>query len=327
VLALVTTDAAASVDPDLVPLDRALRSRLGGAATAVVSWDDPDVDWAEFDAVVIRSTWDYVERLGEFLTWADRVASVSRLFNSPDTIRWNANKEYLIELAAEGVPIVPTTFVRPGETPPVVEGTHVVKPTVGAGSKGARRCEPSEVAAHVGLLHAAGRTAMIQPYLELLDERGEIEHCFVRGVTEQTSPGVNRHGLVLSHAFRKGAILTSSDVEQVAGLFAKEVITACDPSEESLDLAHQVLATDAIHRLDEVTFARIDVAPLRDRHGDESLVVMEVELIEPSFYFDVTPGSADAFADRLVHLLHLSAAAHNADTCADSESRATSRVR
>ena len=32
--------------------------RAGVAVTPAV-WDDPGVDWSAFDAVVIRSTWDY----------------------------------------------------------------------------------------------------------------------------------------------------------------------------------------------------------------------------------------------------------------------------
>jgi hypothetical protein len=327
VLALVTADAASSVDPDLIPLHRALRRRLGDAASMIVSWDDQHVDWASFEAIVIRSTWDYVDRLAEFLAWTDRVAGLTRLLNSRDAIRWSADKEYLIELAAEGVPIVPTTFVRPGEVPPPVEGLHVVKPTVGAGSKGARRCEPGEVAAHVRELHAAGRTAMVQPYLDLLDERGEIEHCFVPSARSDPSTDGHRQNLVLSHAFRKGAILTSSTVEQVEGLFAKEEITACQSTEQSLELAHRVLSTDAIQRLGDIAFARVDIAPIRDRDGNESLVVMEVELIEPSFFFDVTPGSADVFADRLTKLLAFSPTPSDGDRRAGTEHDAFRGVR
>jgi hypothetical protein len=83
---------------------------------------------------------------------------------------------------------------------------------------------------------------MVQPYLDLLDEHGETALCFVAG---DDGVGSNAHGLQLSHAFRKGAILTSTTVEQVAGLFAKEVISRCPPSPEAVALAHEVLAADA----------------------------------------------------------------------------------
>ena len=61
-----------------------------------------------FDLVVIRSTWDYFDRLEEFLAWVDRVDSVTRIVNSPSVIRWNSHKGYLAELGAAGVPVLPS---------------------------------------------------------------------------------------------------------------------------------------------------------------------------------------------------------------------------
>ena len=255
-----------------------------------MSWDDPAVEWSHFDAVIIRSTWDYTERLGEFLDWVDSVAEVTRLINPADAVRWSADKRYLTALRDEGIAITPTTYVAPGSPLPQVSGLHVVKPVVGAGSSGARRCLDDEVAAHIATLHAEGRTAMVQPYLDLLDERGETSMCFV--------PGTGPSGLDLSHAFRKGAILTSTDVEQEGGLFAKEEISPRTPTSAELQLAEAVLASSAVAGF-ELSFARIDIAPFRRLDGDESLVVMEVELIEPSFYLATSPRAAELFATRL----------------------------
>jgi glutathione synthase/RimK-type ligase-like ATP-grasp enzyme len=286
-LGLVTAEVAAPLDPDLLPLDTAMRSRLGDGAVRIVSWDDRSVDWAAFSAVVIRSPWDYSDRLAEFLAWVDRVGPVTTLVNAPDVIRWSADKRYLADLAAEGVPVTPTLFVAPGQPAPSVEGLHVVKPTVGAGSNGARRCEPHEVAGHVAVLHAEGRTAMVQPYLDLLDERGETAHCFV----------VDDGRLALSHAFRKGAILTDTEVEREGDLFAKEEISARVPTAAELRIAEQALSTAVARGLGEIVFARVDIAPYRGGDGTESYVVLELELIEPSFYFVTDPSAVDRFAD------------------------------
>jgi len=293
-LGLVTAHVAAAFDPDLAPLADAMRSRLGAAHVAAVSGDDADADWSQFDAIALRSPWDYTDRLDEFLEWVERVDAETRLLNGADVVRWSTDKRYLADLAAEGIGITPTTFVASGDEAPTVDGLHVVKPTVGAGSNGARRCQPDEVAAHVALLHGEGRVAMVQPYLDLLDERGETAHCFVAGPDGR---------LVLSHAFRKGAILTTTEVEREGDLFAVEDITARTPSGAELALAEAVLATDAVAALGEIVFARVDIAPLRDATGTESFVVMELELIEPSFYFGTTEGSVDTFADMLTQRL------------------------
>jgi hypothetical protein len=290
-IGLVTADVAAPLDPDLLPLDEAMRVRLGGDAVSIVSWDDASIDWGAFSAVIIRSPWDYADRLDEFVGWVDHVEAATTLVNAPGVVRWSTDKRYLADLAAEGIPITPTIFVAPDDAAPAVDGLHVVKPTVGAGSSGARRCAPHEVADHVALLHSERRTAMLQPYLDLLDEQGETAHCFV-------ADGAG--GLEFSHAFRKGAILTSTQVEQEGELFAKEEISARVPSHAELALAARTLSTDVVRSRGDIVFARVDVAPIRDPDGGESHVVMELELIEPSFYFTTAPAKVDLFADRFL---------------------------
>ena len=291
VLGLVTADVARDLDPDLVPFARACRAIVGDDRVRIVSWDDEDVDWAAFDHVIIRSTWDYTERLHEFLQWVDTVSTACRLINGADAIRWSADKHYLDALAAEGIAVAPTTYVAAGSPAPTVDGLYVVKPAVGAGSTGARRCLDGQVAEHVATLHAAGHTAMVQPYLDLLDERGETALCFV--------PATDGPGLELSHAFGKAAILTTTDVEQEGGLFAKEEISARVPTCAELELATAVLSSEAMAGFD-LAFARFDIAPFRRPDGTESPIVMEVELIEPSFYLTASSQAAELFAARLV---------------------------
>jgi hypothetical protein len=77
--------------PHLDANTRCLFAPLGArgiSATAAVC-DDPDVDWARFDLVVVRSCWDYAERRREFLEWA---AGVPRLANPAPVLAWNTDK-------------------------------------------------------------------------------------------------------------------------------------------------------------------------------------------------------------------------------------------
>jgi O-ureido-D-serine cyclo-ligase len=67
-IALVTAVAAFALDEDLAPLQQALHA--AGVDAPIVAWDDMTVSWRRFDAAVLRSTWDYTERLPEFLDWA-----------------------------------------------------------------------------------------------------------------------------------------------------------------------------------------------------------------------------------------------------------------
>jgi hypothetical protein len=101
------------------PLVRAALSRLGVDAVAAV-WSDRAVDWSSFDLVVANGAWDNIHHVTEFVAWVDdREREGVPMVNSPATLRWNLDKRYLRELAAAGVPVVPTTWVEPGTDPAV----------------------------------------------------------------------------------------------------------------------------------------------------------------------------------------------------------------
>ena len=89
--------------------DDRIAAPLVGAEFRV--WDDESVDWDAYDRVVVRSVWDYTERVDEFLAWAESVGP-ERLRNSPELLRFNADKRYLTQLDA---PTVPTTLLEPGD--------------------------------------------------------------------------------------------------------------------------------------------------------------------------------------------------------------------
>jgi hypothetical protein len=111
-VALVGCTHPTQDDFDAPPLIAALAQR--GHRSGMAAWDDPAVDWAAFDAALLRSTWDYYHRRDEFLVWAERTAARTRLFNPPDVVRWNTHKFYLRELESRGIDIAPTVFVDAG---------------------------------------------------------------------------------------------------------------------------------------------------------------------------------------------------------------------
>ncbi len=99
-IALVTAIAAFALDDDLAPLQQALEK--AGVQAPIVAWDDPTVSWSRFDAALLRSPWDYAERLPEFLGWAENVSKQTRLLNPLEVIRRNTDKHYLADLAKAG---------------------------------------------------------------------------------------------------------------------------------------------------------------------------------------------------------------------------------
>ncbi|MFJ8652295.1 RimK family alpha-L-glutamate ligase [Streptomyces rochei] len=254
-----------SVDRDLPVLARALAD--AGASASVEVWDDAGVDWAAFDLALIRSTWDYSWRADEFTAWAERCGGATRLANPAPVVRWNTDKRYLADLAAAGVPTVPTRYAAPGEAPGLPDGhEYVVKPTSGAGARFAARYTPGEHATavrQVERMHAEGFTAMVQPYMRAIDTAGERALQFFGGR--------------LLHASRKGAVLapgTPYDARKVA----HPGLEPWTPTEAEVAVAEAALA--AVPGAAEPLYARVDVVD-----GDDGRPrVMELELVEPNLF-------------------------------------------
>jgi hypothetical protein len=238
-----------------------------------VIWDDPAVDWSAFDLVVVRSTWDYTDRRDDFVAWAERLGE--RIVNPPEVIRWNTDKRYLADLEAAGLPIVPTRFVGPGEEPGPIPDRSVIKPAVSAGSRDtASHDDRAAAEAHVRALTDAGRVAMVQPYLEEVDEAGETALLYCEGV--------------YSHAIRKGPLLTAGPAS-VEGLFAPENISPREPRPVEREVG------DAVMVEVERRFGRAPLYGRVDLIGSAP-VVLELELTEPSLFFAHDEGAADRFA-------------------------------
>jgi len=277
-----------------------------GLIVAPAVWNDPDVDWT-VPLVVVRSTWDYTERLEEFLRWAESVERSADLANPSPVLRWTTDKRYLTELASEGVRTVPGEVVVPVAGAPDIEaaamvtdvidrqlragagsGEAVIKPTVSAGSKDTLRIGTDDIDSGVDLavgLLAAGRAVLVQPYLCSVDRRGETGLVFFDGA--------------FSHAFTKAAILRRGD-GLVSGPFAEERITPAVATNEERVVAYSALEVAQHHcDVESLLYARVDL--IHDDDGDP--VVLELELCEPSFFSEVDPESADRFAravrDRL----------------------------
>lgn len=278
-LALATAIAAFGLDEDLTPLREACDA--AGIDVSVVAWDDPTVSWVRFDAVLLRSTWDYIDRLPEFLAWCDRTARLTTLWNGPDVVRWNTDKRYLGELAAKGVPVIESHFIAPGEDPSKFPdlAEYVVKPTVGAGSRDAQRYlreDRAAAEAHVRRLLDAGRHVMVQPYLRAVDEQGETALLFFGGQ--------------FSHAIRKAPLLKRGEGPTRA-LFKEEHIQPRAPSEAEHAVARQVLAALPFGPL---VYARVDLLP-----SETGPQLLELELTEPSVFLPYGEGAAARYASVL----------------------------
>jgi hypothetical protein len=278
--------------PDLDPDDRLVLPllRQRGVAVAPAVWDDPRVAWSGFDLVVLRSPWDYPPRREEFVAWA---GTVPRLANPAAVVAWNTDKRYLDDLAAAGVPVVPTTWVAPDRRwDPPQRGEWVIKPAVGAGSKDTGRYRLGDrghrhlAGQHVARLQAQRRLVMVQPYLAGVERLGETGLVFLARA--------DGSGLVFSHAIRKEPMLSGPDAG-TEGLYVAERLTARTASPVEVAVAQKALAA-VPGGTDGLLYARVDLLPGPD--GDPLLV--ELELTEPSLFLAYDPGAPAAFAAAIV---------------------------
>lgn len=265
------------------PLLIAAFSKLG-VETEVVPWTS-EPPWASFDAALVRNTFDYVFDRDAFLAWADEVGRQTRLANSVDVLRWNTDKRYLRDLAAAGIPIVPTIWLETGDALAELEwADFVVKPTVSCGARlSARYSRGADIAGHVDRIHAIGAAAMIQPYLATIDD-GET--------------GTYVFGGEASHAISKRPVLAdvSEPMDDLSG-GAHQGVGPADVDPELTAFAARVL--DAAP---DVLYSRVDT--VLDEDGAPML--MELEATEPYLFLEHAPDGADRFAEAVCRWLGVS---------------------
>ena len=251
------------------------------------SWRQTETPWSEFDAVIIRSPWDYPAHSRAFVRVLERIErSGTRLANPLSIVRWNLEKTYLRALEEVGVPIVPTLWesrVEPDDFDPFLDRLDseelVIKPVVGANGEDAFRVGRGEDADRLRYISArhAGRPFMVQPFMRAVVEEGEYSLFYFNGeyshaICKTPAPGEFR-----------------SQEERGSSLIAVE------PEAPLLKRARQ-----AMHAVmgrgrggtKPPLYARVDL--VRDAECD--FRVMEVELIEPGLYLRMDPGAPERFA-------------------------------
>src|SRR3954470_4054247 len=257
--------------------------RLDWKADAI-PWQRPDVNWNAYDAVVIRSTWDYPQHLDLFLDVLARIErSGTPLLNGLNLVRWNIRKTYLRDLAAHGVPVVPTIWrdrLNPGELPALFDavGTEeiVIKPVVGANAAGAFHLQRKDDGDADGLLsrYYANRALMAQPFLSNVTTEGEFSLFYFNGQ--------------LSHTIVK--IPKAKDFRV---------------QEEHGGSIRPAKADEVLRAAGELTLTAIGEIPLYVRadfvrgNSDDRYLLVELELIEPSLYLRMDSSAPERFAQAL----------------------------
>ena len=265
--------------------ERLLKERLEarGFRGVRVAWSNPDFDWSTARAAVFRSTWDYHQRFGEFVSWLKRVEGRIRLINPPGLVRWNLDKRYLLELRQAGVGIPPTRYLeagKPVDLRMVIAETGwpevILKPAVSAAARHTYRLK---------LETLSSREAVIQ---ERLREEGFLMQPFLSGILSVGEISLVMIGGRCTHAVRKMAKPGDFRVQDDHGGTAH----AYEPAADEVAFAERAVAACP----ERPVYARVDVV----RGDDGALLLMELELVEPELFFRLHPPAAERMAERIV---------------------------
>lgn len=279
-LAVATSRDFPRFHPDDVELVRQLPP-FGMMPTPCV-WNDPHVDWASFDAVLVRTIWDYWQHYGEFVAWLNRLGSAGvRVFNPVGVLRWNADKRYLLDLERANVPVVPGRITaRPGllaEIRDLGVDEVVVKPTISAGAWNTLklRTDAADLGAVIATL-PGNREYLVQPFVPEVAGAGEWSLMYFGGA--------------YSHAVLKRPAAGDFRVQEKHG----GTVESATPPAAASSVAQQALGALPDRGLRGVLYARVDLV-----ETVAGFRLMELELIEPQLFFGFEPDGARRLARAL----------------------------
>ena len=278
-IAIATSAAYPGINPDDAHLIASLDAL--GVRTTVCVWNNPTLDWTQFNAVVFRSTWDYFEHYVAFLAWLDQLERMHiPTINPMGLVRWNSNKRYLLELEQLGVEIIPTRISHSSALIDMLGAflgeEVVVKPIVSGGAWHTVRGVVGSDAFHHALSALPSGDYLLQPFVHEIVDDGEWSLLFFGGE--------------FSHAVIKRP---ASGDYRVQGQFGGSADLAT-PSTQTLDAAKQALDACATLGYGDHIYVRVDGVVC-----DGRFLLMEMEMIEPFLHLAVQPDAAERYAALL----------------------------
>lgn len=252
-----------------------------------IDWKNAkEIDWVEFDGALIRTTWDYQAHYKEFIEALEYISAQTKLWNPIDIVKWNSSKDYLNEFINTETPPVPNIKIHPTNISDIEScfekfncNIIIIKPFISAGSHDTFRIERDAISKFCDqIFEAAGRKKMMaQPFLENINLEGEFSLHFFDGE--------------FSHAILKTPKEGDFRSQEEFGSNVQSIV----PTEEQLHYAKKVLS----HIRKKLLYARVDFV-----RGGKDYYLMELELIEPSLYFNFDLDSADRLVKKILKRLN-----------------------
>ncbi|MFT6691957.1 MAG: hypothetical protein ACJAXH_002491 [Colwellia sp.] len=257
-----------------------------GWQTELVSWRSANINWSDYEAVIIRSPWDYQDDMDSFLKVLTEIEkSTARLENSLNVVEWNINKNYLKSLAADKVTIVPTLWPETfdannmaGYFSHFATQQIVLKPRVSANADNTFWLTKENYQDKITDLSQAfaSRELMVQPFMAAICQEGEFSLFYFNGEYSHTILKTPAQGDFRVQEEHGGGLLSVTP--------EPSLLVASKNTMQAISKLHG-----------ELLYARIDFVRYQD-----TFALMEAELIEPSLYFNMDQASPQRFAKAFV---------------------------
>ena len=256
-----------------------------GLDIAFLVWSDDTIDWKNYDLILIKSPWDYHENISLFYAWLERINALGiRMLNPIDIIKWNSNKHYLDDIVKAGLHVIPSIFLDKG-TQIVTDNTLfkqlntdkiVVKPCISASAKNTIIVDAASIVQQSNAINKllSEEEYMVQPFVKEISN-GEWSFIFLNGQYSHCALKVPKQGDFRVQHHHGGSILypepTSSYIEQ-----AQKYV--------------QQFASGTL-------YARVDAVVT-----DDTLFLMELELIEPYLFLNADEERLEKYYQALISL-------------------------
>ncbi len=255
-----------------------------GLKVARTNWDNPEYDWADTRFAIFRTTWDYFNKFEKFSIWLDETNNKTKFINPIETIIWNIDKHYLLDLKEKGINIPDTIFIEAGDIRTLNDVFNdsgwidcILKPSVSGAARHTYKINKENISEHDSIYKEliAKESMMLQVFQKNILTEGELTFVvfdgkFSHAILKKTKPGDFR----VQDDF--GGTVHNYQASDEEIKFAEDVVSLCSPVP---------------------VYGRVDAI----LDNNNRLAVSELELIEPELWFRVYPKSVETFADAVIN--------------------------
>lgn len=274
--------------PELIPAEQSVIKELAkhGYDAQPVVWTDTNVDWKQFELVIIRSVWDYFQKYEAFIGWLDHLESNGiKVSNKVEVMKANSHKFYLREFATQGIAIVPTMFIKQHSEVAITDILNqqnwqqgIIKPAISASAYKTYKLDQQEAPKYQDKLEdlVQETDVLVQEFLPQIQTEGEWSLMFFGGK--------------YSHAVRK---VPKGQDFRVQSEFGGQTLAETPPT-FVLGQAQRIIDIYG----DELLYARVDGVVV-----EGIFLLMELELIEPELFLDRHPDATARFVNAAIAFL------------------------